>query len=251
MERRSEVPADAVARDVEAVRAATDAPFGVNVFAPPAAPGDADAVARYAATLGEEAERQGALLGDPRSDDDDWDAKLALLRAAKPAVASFTFGCPSPELVGELRAAGVAAWVTVTTPAEARTAVAAGADALVVQGAEAGGHRGGFDDAAPAAVGLLALLQLVAAEVDVPLVASGGIMTGAGIAAVLAAGARAAAPRAHPSLAARPRPDRAVARVRAGRRTDLAPLRPTAQTPATAAIPGAEGAASRHLWEFL
>ncbi len=184
--------ADAVAQDVEAVRAATGAPFGVNVFAPPAAPADPAVVARYAATLGEEAKRQGAPLGDPRSDDDHWEAKLALLREARPAVASFTFGCPSPELVGELHAQGIAAWVTVTTHAEARTAAETGADALVIQGAEAGGHRGGFDDAEPRAIGLLALLQLVAAEVDVALVASGGIMTGAGIAAVLAAGASAA-----------------------------------------------------------
>jgi nitronate monooxygenase len=83
-------------------------------------------------------------------------------------------------------------WVTVTTPAEARTAVEAGTDALVVQGAEAGGHRGSFDDAAPGTIGLLALLQLVTAETDLPLIATGGIMSGAGIAAVLVAGAAAA-----------------------------------------------------------
>jgi nitronate monooxygenase len=68
-----------------------------------------------------------------------------------------------------------------------------GADALVVQGVEAGGHRGSFDDEAPGDIGLLALLQLVRAAVDQPLVATGGIATGAGVAAVLAAGASAAA----------------------------------------------------------
>ena len=184
--------AGAVAEDVYALRAATDAPFGINVFAPPAAAGDPALVARYASTLCDEAERQSALLGDPRSDDDGWEAKLALLHEVRPAVASFTFGCPPADLVDALQADGVAVWVTVTTPAEARAAAAAGADALVVQGAEAGGHRGGFDDAAPAAIGLLALLQLVRADVELPLVASGGIMTGAGVAAVLAAGASAA-----------------------------------------------------------
>jgi nitronate monooxygenase len=184
--------ADALADDVEAVRVATDAPFGVNVFAPPAKAADRDAVARYAARLIGEAERQGAILGDPRSDDDDWDAKLALLHELRPAVASFTFGCPPEETIAALQADGIAAWVTATTPVEARAAADAGADALVVQGAEAGGHRGGFDDAAPVAIGLLALLQLVSAEVELPLVATGGIMTGAGIAAVLAAGASAA-----------------------------------------------------------
>jgi nitronate monooxygenase len=184
--------ASAVAEDVEAVRAATEAPFGVNVFAPPAGPADHDLVARYAATLIGEAERQGAILGDPRSDDDDWEAKLALLHAIRPAVASFSFGCPSAETIAALQASEIAVWVTVTTPEEARMAADAGADALVVQGAEAGGHRGGFDDGRPGTTGLLALLQLVAAEVELPLVATGGIVTGAGIAAVLAAGASAA-----------------------------------------------------------
>jgi len=183
--------AEALADDVAAVRAKTDAPFGVNVFAPPRALSDRDAVARYAVRLIPEAERQGAILGDPRSDDDDWDAKLAFLRAAKPAVASFTFGCPPARTIAALQDDGVAVWVTVTTPAEARQAAAAGADALVAQGAEAGGHRGGFDDTG-AGIGLLALLQLVRADVELPLIATGGIMTGAAIAAVLVAGASAA-----------------------------------------------------------
>jgi len=184
--------AEAVAADVEAVRAATAAPFGINVFVPRGAPADPDAVARYAATLQEEAERQGAAVGEARHEDDHWDAKLALLHDAKPAVASFTFGCPTAATIAALQADGIAVWVTVTTPAETRAAAGAGADALVVQGAEAGGHRGSFDDGAPGAIGLLALLQLVAAETDLPLVATGGIMSGAGIAAVLAAGASAA-----------------------------------------------------------
>ena len=80
----------------------------------------------------------------------------------------------------------------MTTPAEARTAAAAGADALVLQGVEAGGHRATFDDSAPGEIGLLALLQLVHGAVDLPLVATGGIATGRAIAAVLAAGAVAA-----------------------------------------------------------
>ncbi|HZV73715.1 MAG TPA: nitronate monooxygenase [Conexibacter sp.] len=184
--------ATAVGEDVEAVRSVTTAPFGINLFVPTKAPADADAVARYAVTLHAEAERQGATLGMPRRDDDEWEAKLALLQAARPAVASFTFGCPPVEQIAALQGDGIAVWVTVTTSAEARTAAAAGADALVVQGVEAGGHRGSFDDAAPGEIGLLALLQLVAAEVELPLVGAGGVMSGAGIAAVLAAGAFAA-----------------------------------------------------------
>jgi len=184
--------AEALAEDVAAVRAATDAPFGVNVFAPPPDAADRDAVAHYAARLIGEAERQGSILGDARSDDDAFAAKLALMHDVAPAVVSFTFGCPPAETVRALQRDGVAVWVTVTTPAEAREAAAAGVDALVVQGAEAGGHRGGFDDVQPGAIGLLALLQLVRAETELPLVATGGIMTGAAIAAVFVAGAAAA-----------------------------------------------------------
>ena len=175
---------DAVRADVEALRALTDRPFGVNLFAPPAPV--ADDVSAFADDLRAEAERYGVALGEPRHDDDHWDAKLALMAELDVPVVSFTFGCPTPaqlEPLGET-------WVTVTTPAEARKATEAGADALVVQGIEAGGHRGTFDDGAPGEYGLLALLQLVAG--GLPLVATGGIATGRGIAAVLAAGASAA-----------------------------------------------------------
>jgi len=180
-------PVDDVGADIEALRALTDRPFGVNLFAPPSpAAGD---VAAFAERLGAEAERYGAPVGEPRHDDDGWDAKLALMRELEVPVVSFTFGCPPAEVIGGLPGEG---WVTVTTPGEARTAADAGAHALVVQGVEAGGHRGGFDDGAPGEIGLLALLQLAGAAVDLPLVATGGVATGRGVAAVLAAGATAA-----------------------------------------------------------
>ena len=175
---------DAVRADIEALRALTDRPFGVNLFAPPAVA--ADDVGPFAARLAAEAERYGAPVGEPRHDDDGWDAKLALMAELEVPVVSFTFGCPSRDVLEGLGET----WVTVTTPAEARQAAEAGADALVVQGVEAGGHRGTFDDAAPGEIGLLALLQLI--DVDLPLVATGGIATGRGVAAVLAAGATAA-----------------------------------------------------------
>ncbi len=105
---------------------------------------------------------------------------------------SFTFGCPPADVVARLQAVGSSVWVTVTDPDEAQRAAAAGADALVVQGIEAGGHRASFVDAEGGDYGLLALLQLVGARTDLPLVASGGIASGAAVAAVLCAGARAA-----------------------------------------------------------
>ena len=71
--------ADAVRKDIAALRELSAAPFGVNLFAPPAPVADPAAVARFADALSEEAERYGAPLGGPRHDDDDWQAKLALM----------------------------------------------------------------------------------------------------------------------------------------------------------------------------
>jgi nitronate monooxygenase len=94
--------------------------------------------------------------------------------------------------VASLRGSGIAVWATVTSPAEAAVALAAGVDALVLQGAEAGGHQGSFHQHDDEPVSVLTLLQLVAATTNRPLVAAGGIATTAGIAAVLRAGASAA-----------------------------------------------------------
>ena len=176
---------------IERTRALTSRPFGVNLFVP-GGPGQAARVEAYAHRLAGEAERAGVRLGEPRWDDDDWAAKIDLLADSPVAVASVAFGCPSAEdMVGLKRSAGEV-WVTVTTVDESRRAQEAGADCLVVQGAEAGGHRGGFTDDHDG-LGLLALLQLVRASTSAPMIATGGIMTGAGLAAVMAAGARAGA----------------------------------------------------------
>jgi nitronate monooxygenase len=187
--------APALAERLERTRTLTEAPIGVNLFVP-GTPAPPEAVDAYAARLAGDVRQAGVELGAARFDDDDWAAKLELLIGAPVAVVSFTFGCPEPELIGRLHEAGSEVWVTVTRPDEARRAVDAGADALVVQGAEAGGHRASFrDDPAEdvtGGIGLLSLLQLVRAQVDVPLVATGGIVTGAAIAAVLVAGAAAA-----------------------------------------------------------
>lgn len=183
---------EAVRADIEALRALTERPFGINLFAPPGPPADPAATTAFAATLEPEADRFGVPVGAPKHDDDGWDAKLSLVAELGVPVVSFTFGCPEPRVIDALHDAGSAAWVTVTTPGEARLAAAAGADALVVQGVEAGGHRGSFDDAAPGEIGLLALLQLVRPVTDLPLIATGGLATGRAVAAVLALGAAAA-----------------------------------------------------------
>ena len=101
-------------------------------------------------------------LGDPRFDDDAYDAKLTLVIRERVPVVSFTFGCPAPETVAALHARDIAVWVTVTSPDEAALAQDAGADALVAQGTEAGGHRGYFSDEGDhEEYGLLVLLHLL------------------------------------------------------------------------------------------
>ena len=173
-------------------RRLTSRPIGVNVFAP-GSPADPASYQPFVDRLQEEAVRIGVELGRPRHDDDDWEAKLGVLLQDPVPVVSFTFGCPPAQLQARLRAAGSEVWITVTSPDEAREAARVGADALVVQGAEAGGHRGSFRDREDLPVcGLLPLLQLVGEAVDLPLVAAGGIGSGRAIAAVLSAGARAA-----------------------------------------------------------
>jgi nitronate monooxygenase len=184
--------AAALADDVTSVRELTQRAFGVNLFYPVREQIDDAEVAAYVARLSPEATRYGVGAGEPRWTDDDWDAKLELVLRERPAVVSFTFGCPGREIVEELRAAGSDVWCTVTSPAEAEQSASAGVDVLVVQGAEAGGHQGSFHDHSDDPLPVLILLQLVRRATDLPLIAAGGIATAEAIAAVLAAGASAA-----------------------------------------------------------
>ena len=121
------------------------------------------------------------------------DAMLELLVRNKPEVVSLHFGLPSAERLQALRKAGIVLIAAVTSVAEANIAVAAGVDALIAQGYEAGGHRGLFDPGThDARLGIFALTRLLVRRFNVPVIAAGGIMDGAGIAAVLRLGAVAA-----------------------------------------------------------
>jgi nitronate monooxygenase len=125
---------EAMAAEISAVRAATAEPFGVNVFVPGRPCPDAAALTRYVDSL-------GPGRGDASWDDDGFDGKVAALLADPPAVTSFTFGCPAAQVVQALQQAGSAVAVTVASPAEAALAAEASADALCVQGYEAGARR--------------------------------------------------------------------------------------------------------------
>jgi nitronate monooxygenase len=183
--------AAALAELIDECRGLWDGPFGVNILLP--GPRRDEGVAAYRDRL----VAAGLRPGEPRYDDDAVPAKLALLLSDPVPLVSFSFGCPDAGTVRALHEVGSEVAVTVTSPAEAQQAAAAGANALIVQGIEAGAHRGGFvdDPAHPTggeALGLLVALRLVAAVTDLPLVAAAGIADGAGVAAVLAAGAAAA-----------------------------------------------------------
>lgn len=184
-----------LADQIREVRGLVTGDFGVNLFVP----GIRSTVdtGPYAGRLRAEAERYGVEPGAPRWDDDAYSAKLDLLVDARVPVVSFTFGVPGDADVERLHEVGSKVVVTVTSPDEARQAAAVGADGLCVQGFEAGGHRGVFtDDASDPSggglCGLLAALRLVGAVTDLPLVAAGGLVHGADVAAVVTAGAVAA-----------------------------------------------------------
>ena len=184
-------PAATVESDLREARALTSRPLGLNLFYPTREEVDDRAIAAYVERLRGEGARYGVEPGDPQWTDDDWTAKLALAARERPDIVSFTFGCPDRETVEWLRSAGCTVWCTVTSGAEARLATAAGVDALVVQGAEAGGHQGSFHDHDEQPLPLRALLAEVRPATRLPLVAAGGINTPAEARAVLAGDATA------------------------------------------------------------
>ncbi len=169
-------------------RRLTGEPVGVNVFCP-SLPAPAAPVEAYAQLLRPESDRLGVPLGDPRWEDDHYADKLELVAAERVPMVSFTFGCPDAGAVEALHAAGCSVLVTVTSSGEAELAEQAGADLLAVQGTEAGGHQASFLERVPNVRPLADLLEDVRSSVTLPMVASGGIMTGSDVATALRGGA--------------------------------------------------------------
>lgn len=181
-----------VAETITAARALTGGPIGVNLFVPQPCVATADQLDRYRELLMPLARHYGVEPGDPRPDDDRWQEKLDVVLDLAPEAVSFAFGCPERAVLARLSGRGVLTIVTITSPEEATLAVGAGADALVVQGPEAGGHRSIFDPGAePPTAPLLTLLMRTVA-MGVPVVAAGGLGDGAAVRRILDAGAAAA-----------------------------------------------------------
>ena len=120
------------------------------------------------------------------------DEHAALLAEFRPAVVSFHFGLPAPELLAQVKATGAKVFASATTVAEAQWLAVHGADAIIAQGLEAGGHRGHFlDEDLTLQQGTFTLLPQIVAAVELPVIAAGGIVDGQGIRAALALGASA------------------------------------------------------------
>lgn len=182
---------------IRETRSLTVRPFNVNVFChvPPGV--ELEREARWLAYLKPHFARFDAqpptTLGRGFASFVDDDAMLAMLLQERPGVVSFHFGLPPPAKIAALHDAGIVLMATATSQDEAERIAAAGVDAVVAQGVEAGGHRGVFDPASSdEGLGTMPLVRLLVRESPIPVIAAGGIMDGAGIAAALALGAQAA-----------------------------------------------------------
>jgi nitronate monooxygenase len=178
-------------------RALSSGPLNINVFTHHPAQANAQKEAAWIERLSTEFERTGAkppqalheiytsFLADPDM--------LAMLLEEKPRVVSFHFGLPQRKQIDALHKAGIVLMASATNIEEARAIEAAGIDAVIAQGYEAGGHRGMFDSAIEdSRLGTFALTHVLTQTIKLPVIAAGGIMDGAGIAAALTLGASAA-----------------------------------------------------------
>jgi nitronate monooxygenase len=183
---------DAIHKWVADVRAGTNGGFQLNLWIPDPPPkrdsAAEDAMRRFLSKWGPEV---SAVAGDVRPPD--FDAQCEALLEAGPTIISSIMGLFPEQFVARMKSKGITWLATVTTVSEAKAAESAGADVIIAQGMEAGGHRGAFDatQAQTRMVGLFSLLPTVVDAVKVPVVAAGGIADGRGVAAALLLGASA------------------------------------------------------------
>ncbi|OGA14377.1 MAG: 2-nitropropane dioxygenase [Betaproteobacteria bacterium RIFCSPHIGHO2_12_FULL_69_13] len=184
---------DAMRKELAAITAQTAKPYNVNFFchAPPAPDAAREAAWREALApyYREYGIDPGAIPEGPGRAPFSSDA-ADMLEEFRPAVVSFHFGLPAPELLARVKKLGARIFSSATTLEEARWLEARGVDALIAQGLEAGGHRGMFlTDDVNTQIGTFALLPQIVRAVKVPVIAAGGIADAKGVAAALALGA--------------------------------------------------------------
>jgi nitronate monooxygenase len=184
-----------IRKDLSVIRQRTSRPINLNFFThtPPQPDPDRDArwkarLLPYYAELGVDPDKPVPNVNRaPFSD-----AACEIVEEFKPEIVSFHFGLPEPRLLARVRAAGCKVIASATTAAEARSLADRGCDAVIAQGAEAGGHRGMFlTDNVASQPGTFALVPQVADAVAVPVIAAGGIADARGIVAAFALGASA------------------------------------------------------------
>ena len=186
------LPATAIREQVAAVRQATNRPFNINFFVHTSPVAAAEAIERVRAGLAPYF--SGLDLGPVPEPAEPFapfsDERLDLVLELRPRVVSFHFGLPSAAAVHRIKDAGSVIMSSATTVAEARALAANGADVVIAQGFEAGGHRGSFSDSpGTGMVGTMALVPQIVDAVNIPVIAAGGIADGRGIAAAFALGA--------------------------------------------------------------
>ena len=183
---------EAIRKWASEVRAASNGGFQLNIWIPDPPPRrDATSEAKVRAFLAQ----WGPEVPPDAADGPglDFEAQCEAMLQVGPSVISSIMGLYPPRLVERMKEQGIKWWATATTVAEAKAAEAAGADAIVAQGMEAGGHRGAFEagKAESSLVGLFALVPAVADAVKLPVVATGGIADARGVAAAFMLGASA------------------------------------------------------------
>lgn len=186
------LPPETLGREIDEVSMRTDQPFAVNLFVPSAAepsPSEIEQMKDYLQPI-----RSSLGITDVMPQltayGPSFEAQMEVVLAKRVPVFSFTFGIPDQSILQALRQQGTIIVGTATTVPEALALVEAQVDAIVVQGSEAGGHRGTFlTDAKRALIGTMALVPQVVDAVSVPVIAAGGIMDGRGLVSSMALGA--------------------------------------------------------------
>jgi nitronate monooxygenase len=186
------LPTQTMREQIQELRRATNRSFNLNFFAHPAPHIDRDVARRVRERLAAYYDEFGIGAVPepsdlfPRLDEE----RLQLVLDARPRVVSFHFGLPSADTLKRIKQAGAVVLSSATTVAEARRLEVEGADGIIAQGFEAGGHRGTFTQGDGAGlIGTMALVPQVVDAVRVPVIAAGGIADGRGIAAAFALGA--------------------------------------------------------------